>query len=244
MENYQQAITSYDRYFYGIPIQNTTKIDIKQYLNKDKKIETNNKEEIIIYHTHTTEAYVAAEGEYIDLEKSKTLNENYNVLKVGKALRQSLEKQGFKVKHLQQYHDIEGINGAYTRSQNTIEEELKQREGKVDIVFDIHRDAYQENSRSENWVEIEGQKVANLRFVIAIGHEGWEENLNWAIAIQKKADERYPGLFKPLLIYDRTYNQSVTKLATLVEVGNEANTVEEAENSMKYLANLIQEVLK
>ena len=83
-----------------------------------------------------------------------------------------------------------------------------------------------------------------MRFVIAIGHEGWEENLNWAIAIQKKADERYPGLFKPLLIYDRTYNQSVTKLATLVEVGNEANTVEEAENSMKYLANLIQEVLK
>jgi stage II sporulation protein P len=244
MENYQQAITSYDRYFYGIPIQNTTKIDIKQYLNKDKKIETNNKEEIIIYHTHTTEAYVAEEGEYIDLEKSKTLNENYNVLKVGKVLRQSLEKQGFKVKHLQQYHDIEGINGAYTRSQNTIEEELKQRERKVDIVFDIHRDAYQENSRSENWVEIEGQKVANLRFVIAIGHEGWEENLNWAIAIQKKADERYPGLFKPLLIYDRTYNQSVTKLATLVEVGNEANTVEEAENSMKYLANLIQEVLK
>jgi len=238
VDNYKNTLQIYDKYYFGIAVQNTTDLDIKQYLTRDSKMQIDNTEDIIIYHTHTTEGYG------IETKEAKTLDANYNVLKIGKTLKESLEEKGFHVMHLQDYHDIEGIEGAYNRSFATLERELRKQSEKVDIVFDIHRDAFETGNEEKNCIEIDGKKVAKLRFVIAIGHQNWEENLKWAIALQKKADERYPGLFKPLLIYDHTYNQSATKYATLIEVGNQKNTVEEAERSMIYFSNIIDNVIQ
>ena len=93
-------------------------------------------------------------------------------------------------------------------------------------------------------VTLDKQKVARIRFVIASGHEGWEENLKWAVAVQKKADELYPGLFKPMLIYDNNYNQDISKYATLIEVGEDSNTIEEANRSMQYFTDILSIILE
>ena len=235
--NNQNALAIYDRFFFEIDISNKTKVDIKSFLPLDKELQMDNKEDIIIYHTHTTEGYIPT-------DEGKTLDKNLNVLSVGETLKQNLQSKGFNVLHIQDYHDLEGINGAYSRSQDSLEKVLNEQNRKVDLVFDVHRDAFEGDLLNDNSVEIDGKSVANLRFVVAVGHEGWENNLNWAITIQKKADELYPGLFKPLLIYDNTYNQSATKFASLIEVGNNANTVNEAKESINYLAKIIDNVLK
>ena len=62
--------------------------------------------------------------------------------------------------------------------------------------------------------------------------------------MQQKANEMYPGLFRAINLRSATFNQKVTNAATILEVGATGNTLEEAEASMKYLAEVLEEVLK
>ena len=228
------------RYAFGIEIINETDIDLSQ-IHIEEIFEVNNKN-ILIYHTHGQEAY-CAEGKYEETEYGKTLNENYNILKIGEYFKQILEQNGYSSNQLREYYDIEGIEGAYDKSEIKVKEYLEKSEKKEEIIFDVHRDAAQTLDKEKNVIEINGKKVAKLRFVIGTNHKDWEQNLQWAVKIQKKADEMYPGLFEPMLIDKNYYNQNLGKYATLIEVGVEINNLEEAENSIEYLVNVIKEIL-
>lgn len=74
-------------------------------------------------------------------------------------------------------------------------------------------------------------------------HDNWNENLKLAIKIQEKANELYPGLFKPIILRDSRYNQQLAKGASIIEVGATGNTMEQCLNSMKYLSKVLSEVL-
>lgn len=52
------------------------------------------------------------------------------------------------------------------------------------------------------------------------------------------------GLFKPIILRNSRYNQHVTKGAAIIEVGATGNTIEQCKASMKYLANVVDEVMK
>ena len=75
-------------------------------------------------------------------------------------------------------------------------------------------------------------------------HLGWQQNLKFAVKIQEKANELYPGLFRPIIVRNSRYNQHLTKAATIIEVGATGNTMEECLTSMKYLSKVISEVVK
>ena len=53
----------------------------------------------------------------------------------------------------------------------------------------------------------------------------------------------YPGLFEPILILDGKYNQEISDFATLLEVGTDENTIDEAKNSMEFFSNVLYEYL-
>lgn len=61
--------------------------------------------------------------------------------------------------------------------------------------------------------------------------------------VQQKANEMYPGLFKPIILRESGYNQQVSKAASLIEVGATGNTLDQCLISMKYLAKVLDEVL-
>lgn len=228
------------RYALGIDVINETDIDLSKIdIEGDLNIKNKN---ILIYHTHGQEAYYA-EGKYEETEYGKTLNENYNILKIGDYFKQFLQEKEYSTTQLREYYDIDGIKGAYDIAENKLKEYLKNSEKKEEIIFDIHRDAAQSLEKEENIIEIDGEKVAKLRFVIGTNHKKWQKNLQWAVEIQKKADELYPGLFKPMLIDKNYYNQNLGEYATLLEVGVEINSLDEAKNSMKYLTDVIKEIL-
>ncbi len=238
MNNMYYASRIYKLYNLGIKVNNETDINLEEYI-KDNDTKIENTEDIIIYHTHTTEGY------YHDNENENyTLDENYNVLAVGKELASELTEKGFNVIHIQKYHNLQGNDGAYQNSTKSIKDELEKQNREIDLVFDIHRDEYIKNNLEENCIRIDGKEVATLRFIVSTGHEGWEDNLKWAIKIQKKADEIYPNLFKTLYIYDGNYNQQLAKHALLIEVGNNNNTIEEAKNSMIYLSNILDNLIE
>ena len=52
----------------------------------------------------------------------------------------------------------------------------------------------------------------------------------------------YPGLFKPIIVRSSRYNQHLAKCACIIEVGATGNTLDEANNGMKYLAKVISEL--
>ena len=118
----------------------------------------------------------------------------------------------------------------------------------TDIVFDIHRDAIGSSSNFAPTVEINGEKVAQLMFVIGTNdgggkHPNWKNNLKFAVKIQEKANELYPGLFRNINLRSATFNQKVANGASIIEVGATGNTLEEACASMKYLAEILNIVL-
>ena len=75
-------------------------------------------------------------------------------------------------------------------------------------------------------------------------HPNWTQNLSFAVKVVQKANELYPGLFKPIMVRNSRYNQNLGKAASIIEVGATGNTLEETINSMKYLAKVLDEVLQ
>ncbi len=105
------------------------------------------------------------------------------------------------------------------------------------------------NSNYAPCVKIGEETAAQLMFVIGtngggLEHSNWNQNLKLAIRIQEKANQMYPGLFKPMILRNSRYNQQVASGAGIIEVGATGNTLEQCNNSMKYLANVLDSVMK
>ncbi len=203
------------------------------------------KSNIIIYHTHTSESYTPTEAnQYQASGNFRTLDTEHSVVRVGEELKKELEKQSINVIHDATFHDYPEYNGSYDRSLRTAQNLLKTTS--ADIVIDLHRDALGDSTYGPS-VMIGEEKAAQLMFVIGsneggLTHPNWNDNLKIAIKIQEKANEMYPGLFKPIIFRKYRYNQHVTKGACIIEVGATGNTLEECLVSMKYLAQVISQI--
>ena len=118
-----------------------------------------------------------------------------------------------------------------------------------DVIIDLHRYAIGSRPDYAPTVKIGEDYCAQIMFVIGtneggLWHPNWNQNLKFAVKIQEKAEEMYPGLFKPIMLTKSRYNQHTGKYANIMEVGATGNTLEQCLNSMKYLSAIMNEVLK
>ena len=238
---------TYTNSYANVKIKNDTDIKLTEdILKPDYKVK--NSKDILIYHTHTCESYTKTEeNSYKATGNFRTIDLNYSVVRVGQELEERLKKYKFNVIRNEEKHDYPAYSGSYERSLKTIQGMLK-KNSKAEIIFDIHRDAIGSNSNYAPTVEINGEKVAQLMFVIGTNdgggkHPNWKNNLKFAIKVQEKANKMYPGLFRNINLRSATFNQKVANAASIIEVGATGNTLEEACNSMKYLAEILNEVL-
>ena len=137
--------------------------------------------------------------------------------------------------------------GKYTRSLKTVENILKTTPS--DIIIDLHRDAVGSRPDYAPTVKIGDDYAAQIMFVIGtneggLWHPNWQQNLKFAVKVQQKAEEMYPGLFKPIMLTKSRYNQHTGKYANIIEVGATGNTLEQCLTSMKYLSAVMNEVMK
>ena len=250
-ENNQERIKIADSYtttYKTVKIKNLTKIKLTTEMLKPDFI-VKNKKDVIIYHTHTCESYTPTEkNRYKETGKFRTTNLKYSVVRVGDELEKELEKYKFRVTHNTTKHDYPAYTGSYERSLQTIESILKKQKD-TDLVFDVHRDAVGNKKSYAPTVKIKGEEVAQLMFVIGTNdgggkHPNWKRNLKFAVKVQEKANEMYPGLFRAINLRSATFNQKVADGSSIIEVGATGNTLEEATASMKYLAKVLNEVLK
>ena len=238
----ENANVKYDK----VKIKNQTSYDLTEdVLKPDIKIENKN---IIIFHTHSCESYTPSElYQYTQTGNFRTTDLNYTVTRVGTELSNYLKKYNINVVHDTSYHDYPSYNGSYTKSLKTVENILKTTPS--DIIIDLHRDAIGSRSDYAPIVKIGDDYAAQIMFVIGTNegglyHPNWKQNLKFAVKVQEKAEEMYPGLFKPIMLTKSRYNQHIGKFANIIEVGATGNTLEQTLTSMKYLSNVLNEVLK
>ncbi len=235
----------YTSEYKGVKIRNETNYKLTQEILTPNV--TVNKENVLIFHTHTCESYTPSEKyQYKQTGNYRTTDRNFSVVRVGRELDRQLQNYGYKVIHSETYHDYPSYTGSYENSYKTVTN-LLQKNKNTDIVIDLHRDAISDYSYAPT-VKIGEEYAAQLMFVIGGNvskeHPNWQQNLKFAVKIQQKANEMYPGLFKPIILRYASYNQQTAKAANIIEVGSTGNTMEQALTSMKYLAKVISEVVK
>ena len=231
----------------SVKIKNETDYQITEDMFNTDDLTIDNKN-IILFHTHSCESYTSSEKyPYTPTGNFRTTDLNFTVTRVGTELETYLKQYNYNVVHNTDYHDYPAYNGSYTRSLKTVENILQTTPS--DIIIDVHRDAIGSRSDYAPTVKIGDEEAAQLMFVIGtdaggLWHQNWKENLKFAIKVQQKANEMYPGLFKTMMLTKSRYNQHTGKYASIIEVGATGNTLEQCLTSMKYLAAVMHEVIQ
>ena len=203
-----------------------------------------NGKRVLIYHTHTHEAYQMTDQEaYTPLENWRTDDSSHNIVRVGDELTAELEKRGFEVVHDDTDFEQDDLSTSYSRS---LEALLQRADEDYDLIIDLHRDAYIEGAQLT--CSYAGRKSANLMVLIGKGDSfqekpHFQENYALACALTEKINGLCPGLGREVMVKTGRYNQHFSDHSLLIEVGSNGNTLEEALSSMPILADAIEEVL-
>lgn len=245
--------TSYDNFH----VKNSTNyvMNFGQLLSAPLGFEMENTSEpqVLIVHTHTTEAYVEEDlGYYYEGQEFRSTTDSKNILQVGEAIVNTLHKNGIGAVHAKEYHDDPAYNGSYDRSEQTIYKYMEQYPS-IKVVIDIHRDSIgydDERGKIKPTFVAKGKKAAQIMILSGYdpyndyGFPEWESNLKFALRLQQKAETMYPGMTRPLYFGDFAYNMFINPGSLLIEMGTEVNTLEEAVYSGELLGDVLSSVLK
>ena len=213
---------------------------------------TEEEPQILILHTHGSEAYTPAPGtEVVWSGDYRTTDTRYNVVKVGDEMAAAFGEAGISVLHDRTLYDYPSYSGAYDRALAAIQSYLAQYPS-IRFILDVHRDAIEDGQGNQYKVisPIEGVGTA-AQMTLVVGSDGsglthpdWMENLRLAVALQQDILAEYPTLMRPLLLRNSRYNQHATTGSLLVEVGAAGNAPEEAALAGRLFAQRMTEVLR
>ncbi len=228
------------------------KVDLKELLNQKSsfKIEKNSAPQVLIMHTHTTESFMQKQSDYYTEEdKPRSLDNGKNMVKLGQIITQKLNENGIKTLHDKTKHDYPEYTGSYGRSAATVKKYL-QKYPSIKVVIDLHRDSVTQDGKKAKLVtKIGGKNAAQVMLVMGSNsslneYPNWQKNLSLAVKFQQKLELTYPTLARPLLLRTAKYNQNLTTGSMLLEIGTEANTMQEAEYSAQLVATALAKTLE
>jgi len=253
-EPYQGGGTIID--YNGVKIQSKIpssfyKPDIKKLLSDGSalKIKDKSKPVILVYHSHTTEAYSLLDSGYYIKSDSRSKDNSKNVVRVGDELVKYLEAADFNVIHDTEIHDID-YNSSYDSSRKTVEKYLEEYPS-IEITIDLHRDdiTYSNKTKVKPTAVVNGKKAAKMMIIAGCewgrveNFPDWEYNLRFDLSVQQKVNELYPELMRPILFSERKYNMYETHNSFLLEIGTDANTLDEACYSARLFGKALSELL-
>ncbi|MBO4848649.1 MAG: stage II sporulation protein P [Clostridia bacterium] len=216
---------------------------------------------ILVYHTHDTEAYRMTETDVYEASGScRTEDAEHNVLAVGEELCRILrEEYGIYAIHACERHEKPLLTSAYSRSLETMRY-YKRMYPSLEMFIDLHRDGVDDTGFEKDFVTVDGLECARMMFVVGTGKSGkssqfapeesdtehdmpdFESNYALALRLTETLLSYNDRFMRSVRVKSGKYNQQVSDKCLLVEVGHNANTLEQAKNSMKYLARAISEL--
>lgn len=232
-------------------LRNCTDIDAEYLLEQcarepDFDVTLGDEPLVLIMHTHTTESYEPYQRDFYDLSfSSRTTELDKSVVAVGDAITAQLVAAGVGVIHDSTVHDYPRYTGAYDRSAVTVAEYLEKYPS-IKIVIDVHRDAIEEDSvRYAPAADINGKSAAQVMIICGCTNvPQYRYNLRIASRLQSRMETDWPGLTRPILFDERNYNQEMTHGSFLIEMGSNANSLDEAVYSGELVGKSLAGVLK
>lgn len=218
----------------------------KVLLNTNLKLRKSEQPQILIYHTHGSEAY----------RGSRKGRKSDTVIGVGDVLTKRLEQKNIKVVHDRNIYDVkngkEERSKAYNYAATAIEKNLKKYPS-IQVVIDLHRDGVNESTKLVT--RQNGKRMAQIMFfngmsrtatngnIKYLKNPNKQTNLAFSLQLQAQAALKYPGFTRKIYVKGYRYNLHYRGRSLLVEVGAQNNTLSEAKASMSLLAELLNNVL-
>lgn len=224
----------------------------EEALSLDFTIEQSKKEpKILIFHTHSHEGFA-------DSDMAQGLSEG--IWGVGERLKEILEEEyGIAVLHdAGQYDVVDGkgqVTGAYERMEPPIREILAKYPS-IEVCIDLHRDGVAEGTRLVT--EIDGKACAQVMFfnglcrlkqngtpqpIAGLENPYLAENLAFSLQMKTAADSLFPDFSRKIYLNAYRFSLHFMPRSTLIEVGAQTNTKQEARNAMEPLAEILAAVL-
>jgi stage II sporulation protein P len=187
---------------------------------------------ILIFHTHGKEEFIGGTIIEAGVLLSEILAQDYGINVI---------------------HDS-GIYGNYETMEPAVRNILEKFPS-LEVAIDLHRDSV---GGKRFVTTIEGRPTAKLMFfngITRLNEGGFprqltelsnpylKENLAFSLQMALCANEKYPGLCRKNYIKGYRYSLHMLPKSLLVEVGTEANTIEEANNAMYLLAEILTDVI-
>ena len=204
--------------------------------------------QVFIYHSHNRESWLP-ELNNPKLDKPRdAFHAEKNVTLLGLRLQVQLESKGIGALHsIRDYAEAVpsfNYNYSYKYSSTTVREVLAIHP-QLTYLIDIHRDSQR---RDKTTITIDGQNVARIFFIIGEGNPHWRENHAFAKSIHEELNARWPGISKGIINKGKSqghgeYNQSLSPMSILLEIGGVDNTLEESHRTVEMLAEVIHDVL-
>ena len=227
---------------------NREEMNADTLLSMDMTLHQDNSDyQILIYHTHSSsESFVDSRPGVLE----------DTPIGLGDTLTTLLEAYGYKVYHDRTVYDQ--INGkidrnyAYTASGEGIDRILAEHPS-IEVVIDLHRDGVNENTRLVT--DIDGRPTAKIMFFNGVSrttsngelayleNPNRQANLAFSLQMYLTGTASYNDFLRRTYIKGYQYNLDRRPKATLIEVGGQTNTVEEANNAMIPLADILNKVL-
>lgn len=247
---YYESLKDYDtlvKEFYQI--DQTTyigaeELDGQKLLAKDLTLkQTKDQPQILIYHTHATEAYAdSREGAIED-----------TVTGMGELLAKELTAMGYNVIHDTTKYDEKSRDDAYARAAVGLKDDLEKYPS-IEVVIDLHRDGVAGGTRLA--AQMDGKSCAKFMFfnglcrtrktgmLERLPNPNLSDNLAFSFQMQLKAKEICPNLMRKIYLKGMRYNMHFRPKSLLIELGAQTNQVAEAQNSIPYIARLLKLVLE
>ncbi len=219
---------------------------VRKLLNMDLRLKQEKKPQILIIHTH------GASEAFKDSKKGK----EDSIIGVGTRLAAILSKQyGYQVIHDKTEYDRIGgqidRNRAYNMSLEGTKKLLKKYPS-IELVIDLHRDGV--GNKVNRTTLLDGKRTAQVMFfnglsrsssgdIAYLKNPNLQGNLAFSLQLKLACMRHFKEFAKPIYLKGYRYNMHLKKRYTLIELGNENNTVAEAKNAAAPLALVIHEVL-
>lgn len=230
----------------GVLIKNasTRSISKDQLLKKSIPKLSDEGPQVLIIHTHGSEAYTMPEGEkYRSTGTCRTSNMSCNMIRIGDEFAAVLSSYGISVLHDRVLYDNPDYNVAYERCETAIKEYLEKYPS-IRYVLDIHRDAIEDISGKQyKLVTKEDPHAAQVSIVMGSDYDAWQTNLHLAVAVQKQLMDEHPTLMRPITVRNYPYNQDLCTGSLLVEIGAAGNSLDEALYAAQWFAKGFAETL-
>ena len=241
----------------GIHYNNTTgvDIDVPSLLAEGLPftIEQSSEPQVLIYHTHGTECYSDSDSGYYIKENDSTrsTDTSKNTIRVGDAIAEVLNNNGIVTINDRTMHDKDSYTGSYSRSEKTVREYLEKYPS-IKVVIDGHRDSITQSNgtKIKPTAEINGKKAAQVMVLAGCesgdvtNYPNWMENLRFNLLLQRRLEGDYPGLARTMSFKSCKYNFNIINGSILLEIGTEANTLDEAIYSGQLIGEALVKVFK